>query len=208
MTIEGSSNFKVWLFDYVNPENDIIEPFMKRLKKMPTLPSTPFEYEILYGSLKNTIEEVEDFEKICLLKGYEGVMLRSPSGTYKFGRSTINDNILLKLKRFEDSEAILIDIEEKMSNQNPEKLDAFGYIKRSSALDGMISMNTTGALIVKDEHNQFKIGSGLDDKMREEIWNNKSSYIGKIVKYKYFPVGVKELPRHPVFLGFRDKEDF
>jgi DNA ligase-1 len=39
-------------------------------------------------------------------------------GTYKFGRSTVRDNILLKVKRFLDDEAVVIDIEEKMHNEN------------------------------------------------------------------------------------------
>jgi DNA ligase-1 len=72
----------------------------------------------------------------------------------------------------------------------------------------MVPMNTAGTLIVRNRDGlEFGIGSGLDDKTREELWNNKEKYIGKLVKYKYFPQGVKELPRHPVFLGFRDEED-
>lgn len=131
-----------------------------------------------------------------------------PYGTYKFGRSTVNDGILLKLKRFEDAEAILIDIEEKMSNQNAAELDNFGNIKRSASLEGMVGANTAGTLIVRNDEGQvFGIGSGLDDAMRAELWRNKDQYIGKLVKYKYFPHGVKELPRHPVYLGIRDPDD-
>lgn len=210
MTIEGTPNFKVWIFDYVNPDETKIKPFYNRMLSMPSLnvPIDCFELSILSGTNMKTLEEVEEYERICLETGYEGVMLRSPMGTYKFGRSTVRDNILLKLKRFEDAEAELISIEEKMSNQNPEEYDAFGHIKRSASLDGMVPMNTTGTLIAKNKEGQIiRIGSGLNDLMREEIWNNKEKYIGKLVKYKYFPQGVKDLPRHPVFLGFRDKED-
>jgi DNA ligase-1 len=71
----------------------------------------------------------------------------------------------------------------------------------------MIPCGTTGTLIAQNEKGIIRIGSGLDDKMREDIWSNKDSYIGKIVKYKYFSQGVKDLPRHPVFIGFRDPDD-
>jgi DNA ligase-1 len=207
MTVGGKPDFKVWVFDYLDPEGDEILPFHLRLINSPTL-DAPFDFEVLYGHPVKTIEEVESYEKIFLENGYEGVMLRDPNGTYKFGRSTVRDNILLKLKRFEDDEAELISIEEKMSNQNPEELDAFGYVKRSASLDGMVPMNTTGTLIVRNNNGMvFGIGSGLSDLMRDEIWNNKEKYIGRLIKYKYFPVGIKELPRHPVFLGFRDVED-
>lgn len=30
---------------------------------------------------------------------------------------------------------------------------------------------------------------------------------GRIVNYKHFPVGAKEAPRHPVYLGLRDPLD-
>lgn len=210
MTIDGEPNFKVWIFDYVNPEQDFINPFHVRMRSIPDInvPVECFDISILHGVSIKTQEELDEYERSCLESGYEGVMLRDPEGTYKFGRSTVNENILLKVKRFLDDEAELIDIKEKMSNQNPEDIDAFGHIKRSASLDGMIPMDTTGTLVVRDKNGlEFCIGSGLDDVMRDEIWKNKEKYIGKLVKYKYFPVGVKELPRHPVFLGFRDPED-
>lgn len=210
MTIEGTPNFKVWIFDYVNPNEEEISPFYSRMLQIPDInvPKKCFELSILHGVSIENQEELDNYERICLEVGYEGVMLRDPMGTYKFGRSTVNDNILLKVKRFLDDEAKLIEIQEKMSNQNPEELDAFGHIKRSASLDGMIPTGVAGTLIVQDKDgNTFGIGSGLNDLMREEIWNNKEKYIGKLVKYKYFPQGVKELPRHPVFLGFRDSED-
>lgn len=206
MTIEGEPEFKVWAFDYVDPDKEIL-PFYLRILNIP-LNTLPFDYELLSGTTIHSLKELERYEYICLHNGYEGVMLRDPNGTYKFGRSTVNDNILLKVKRFEDDEAELIAIEEKMSNQNVAEKDAFGYVKRSASLDGMVPMNTAGTLIVRNKDGlEFGIGSGLDDKTREELWNNKEKYIGKLVKYKYFPQGVKELPRHPVFLGFRDEED-
>lgn len=207
MTIDSICNFKVWIFDYVDPSTEAIEPFYTRMSSMPNIDSA-LNHEVLKGITVNNMEELESYETQCLQQNYEGVMLRDPYGTYKFGRSTVNDNILLKLKRFEDAEAVIIDIEEKMSNQNAAELDNFGNIKRSASLEGMVGANTAGTLIVRNSEGQvFGIGSGLDDAMRAEIWAHKEQYIGKLVKYKFFPHGVKELPRHPVFLGFRDPDD-
>ena len=207
MTIEGTPDFKVWIFDHLDSESDDIQPFYLRILNIPKL-NPPFDYEVLNGITVKSLEEIANYEKICLEAGYEGVMLRDPMGTYKFGRSTVNDNILLKVKQFLDDEAELIEIQEKMSNQNPEEKDAFGHTKRSASLEGMVATGVAGTLIVKNKEGQiFGVGSGLNDELREEIWNNKEQYIGKLVKYKYFPQGVKELPRHPVFLGFRDPED-
>lgn len=207
MTIEGTPDFKVWIFDYLDPDKNEVDPFYRRILNIPVIGAS-FEYEVLCGSNMNSLEQIGNYEKICLEEGYEGVMLRDPNGTYKFGRSTVKENTLLKVKRFLDDEAVLIDVQEKMSNQNEAQLDAFGHIKRSASLDGLIPCGVAGTLIVQNKDGQtFGIGSGLDDFMRTEIWNNKEKYIGKLVKYKYFPQGVKELPRHPVFLGFRDPDD-
>lgn len=213
MTIEGEPEFKCWIFDYVNPEWTEIFPYYYRLTFMNYEMvnynfDLPFELNFLGGDVVSNLKELEEYEQWCMNQGFEGVMLRDRNGTYKFGRSTVNENILLKVKRFEDDEAELIEIQEKMSNQNAAEKDAFGYVKRSASLDGMIPMNTAGTLIVHNKEGlEFGIGSGLTDELRQELWNNKEKYIGKLVKYKYFPQGVKELPRHPVFLGFRDPED-
>lgn len=207
MSIEGEPDFKVWLFDYVDPNGDEILPYYLRILNFPTFPNNG-QYILLSGTTIKTQEDLDSFEKICLEEGYEGVMLRDPMGTYKFGRSTVRDNILLKVKRFVDDEGILIDIEEKMHNENEAQLDAFGRTKRSSSMAGLVGADTAGTLIVENKDGQILgIGSGLNDAMRDEIWRNKEKYIGRLVKYKYFPQGVKELPRHPVFLGFRDEDD-
>ena len=45
----------------------------------------------------------------------------------------------------------------------------------------------------------------MEDK--QEIWNNRDDYLGKIVKYQHFSHGAVDLPRHSKFLGWRDPAD-
>jgi DNA ligase-1 len=208
MKIDGiPSDFKAWIFDYVNPNDNRILPFTQRMQSMPKM-NLPFDHEILWGANAESMVDVDAFETSYLNLGYEGIMLRDPNGTYKFGRSTVNENILLKVKRFLDDEAVVVGIEEKMSNQNTAEKDNFGRTKRSSAIDGKVPAGTAGAFVLeRGDGERFSCGSGFDDKLRDRIWADPDSYMGKIVKYKYFPHGVKNLPRHPVFLGFRDKDD-
>jgi DNA ligase-1 len=211
MKIEGEPEFDVWLFDYLDPSSETILSYSARMKQLSQFnleKEYPFTLHKLLGKIVNNQEELEKLDDYHLDSGFEGTMLRSPSGTYKFGRSTVRDNILLKVKRFTDDEGLLIDVHEKMSNQNDAEIDELGHTKRSSALDGMIPMNTAGSLVVSGSYGEVKVGSGLDDKMREYIWSNRDSLIGNsYVKYKFFPQGVKDLPRHPVFIGFRDSDD-
>jgi len=209
MTIKGEPEFKVWIFDYVNPEYTYILPYYLRMFELTDLPITnELNYEKLIGTNVKNHSELISVDKIYKDSGYEGTMLRDPNGTYKFGRSTVKENILLKMKSFIDDEGLLVDVLEKMSNQNELGTDELGHAKRSSAKNGMVPMNTAGSLMVQGSYGLLKVGSGLDDDMRDYIWNNKESLIGtKFVKYKFFPYGVKNLPRHPVFIGFRDPDD-
>jgi len=144
------------------------------------------------------------YEDQSLISGYEGLILRSPAGLYKFGRSTLREQGMLKLKRFVDSEAEVIGVEEEMHNGNVAKKNELGRTERSSAKAGLVGTGRMGALLVRDLVSgvEFSIGTGFNDKDRGEEWKE-----GDIVKYKSFPVGVKNKPRFPVFLGRRMKED-
>ena len=156
----------------------------------------------------NYPEEVQELEAWFLAMGAEGVMLRDPEGKYKQGRSTLKEGILLKVKRFTDEEAIVVGFEEKMHNANEATTGELGQTKRSSHQDNMIPCNTLGALVVSSEKwGEFKIGTGFDDDLRQEIWNNKEAVLGKLVKFKYFEAGCKDKPRFPVFLGWRSELD-
>ena len=154
---------------------------------------------------------LQDFELYALGQGYEGVMLRSYDGQYKHGRATLRNNSLLKLKRFLDNEAVIIGCEELMINDNPPTINELGRQERSSHKANMRPGNTLGKLIVKGLPNsshyadvEFSIGSGFTDELRRLFWSQADSLIGKIITYKHFPIGVKDKPRHPVFLRIRE----
>jgi DNA ligase-1 len=210
MSTDGKPDFKCWVFDYIDPNADTIQPYIDRINHsvLTEIDAAHDFISVLRPEIVLAEEELKAVEQAYLDAGFEGVMLRDPKGTYKFGRSTVKENILLKVKRFLDDEAELIDILEKQHNQNEAQQDAFGRTKRSVCQDGMVGAGTAGTLVVRSKDGlEFGIGTGLDDALRAAIWANPAAYKGMLIKYKYFPVGVKEKPRHPVFLGFRDADD-
>lgn len=154
-------------------------------------------------------KELLTYESKFLAQGYEGVIIRSPDAKYKHGRSTLKEGGMLKLKRFSDSEAVIIGYGEKYTNTNEAKLDELGFTKRSTAIAGMVGCDTLGELHVKDLYTgvEFSIGSGFDDITRSQLWTMDSDLIGRIVKYKYFSIGVVDKPRFPVWLSWRDEAD-
>jgi len=153
--------------------------------------------------------ELLRLEEVMLDQGYEGLMLRDPLGKYKFGRSTVSEGILLKLKRKLRSEAEVIGFEEQMHNGNEAKLDNLGYTERSSHQANKVPMGTLGALKVRDLVSgvDFNIGTGFTFADRSEIWSNQEKYLHQIASYEYLPIGVKDRPRHPTFVGWRARED-
>lgn len=151
------------------------------------------------------LSDMESWEERYLAQGYEGAMLRDPNATYKFGRSTAKEQILLKVKRFTDSDAVVIGFQELMHNGNEAKINELGLTERSSHKENKHGMGILGALVCRDPHGiQFNIGTGFTQAEREQIWQEREHFLHKTVKYKSFQVGVKEAPRHPVFLGWRN----
>ena len=151
------------------------------------------------------------FESEQLELGYEGIILRSPDGAYKHGRSTVREGGLLKLKRFDDSEAEVLEVIEEQFNGNEAQKDNLGRTKRSSAKAGKSGKGRAGALRVRDIHHgwEFEIGTGLTDADKAEWWAwwQDPARSPRLVKYKYFAVGMQERPRHPVYIAWRHPSD-
>lgn len=204
MAIEDEPDFTFWVFDY-KPHGAVefagryagLRENVKRLNHA--------HIQLVPHIKVRDAFSVYDYETKMLERGFEGIMLRDPHGLYKEGRSTMKEGGLMKLKRFTDSEAVVLGITEQMENTNEQVRDDVGKSRRSSHKSGKVGKSTLGSLQVKDVHTgiEFDIGTGLDDALRYKLWNSPGDIIGKTIKYKYQAVGVKEKPRFPVYLGVR-----
>jgi DNA ligase-1 len=115
MRKDGKSNFTYFVFDYIDPAL----AFNTRQSLLNGLDLKKFPFiKIVPQTLAHNVEELLALEVEALAAQYEGVMTRDPLGPYKFGRSGDKEGYLLKLKRFHDSEAIIIDAIEQMHNTN------------------------------------------------------------------------------------------
>ena len=215
MTESGEPDFTFYMFDYVS--TDLKTPYKDRIDELIKWRKNLFGEEaeqhikLLIPKRVNSIEELKSFEEECLNDGYEGVVLRTPNSPYKCGRATEREQFLLKIKRFLDAEGVVIGFKEEMKNMNESTKDNFGRTERSSHKDNLIPMNTLDTFQVTsiDTGVTFDIPArkGLTDAQRKQLWKNRKDLVGCIIKYSYFPVGVKNKPRHPQFLGFRDIDD-
>ncbi len=115
------------------------------------------------GNLQKMLKEV-------VKGGGEGLMLHRADALYETGRS----DILLKVKPWEDSEAIVV-----------------GYLPGKGKHAG-----STGALRVKmPDGKLFSLGSGLSDELRKN-----PPQPGTVVTYRYRDLTRKGLPRFASFL--------
>lgn len=221
MTIGCQDPVTFHTFDLCYPFEEAKKPFRQRLeiisKKLvrvvqpvdDVIAEIQEGFELVTQYYVHSWDDVLRIESDALELGFEGVMLRRADAPYKNNRSTLREQFLMKLKRLQDSEAKIIGFVELMTNENVAVIDALGYQKRSASKEGKRGANTLGALIVRDIETgvDFEVGSGFDMAARQFIWDNQKNYLGKIITYKYFPVGIVDKPRHPIFKGFRHRDD-
>jgi DNA ligase-1 len=207
MTAAWQPDFTYFVFDCWNQPGR----FADRIKHATRLDRSLARVHLLDFVEVHNLDQLVRYEEAALANGFEGVMLRDPNSPYKQGRSTLNEGYLLKVKRFSDAEAVIIGFEEEMNNGNQARIDELGRTKRSSHKANLTAKGTLGALVVRGltafDNVVFNIGSGFDAATRASFWNNRDELLGRIVAYTYFNVGVKDLPRMPVYKGLRSPID-
>lgn len=210
MAFGGRPDFRYLVFDdWSNLSLGFADRLRVADKKITYIHETfeGFRVYMIPHVLVQSLSALVDLERQYLDEGYEGMMVRSLTGLYKEGRSTVKEATLFKIKRFVDAEAVVIGVVEEYENTNVATVSETGYAKRSSADAGMIPKGTLGALVVRDTETgqEFKLGTGFTAIQRAEFW--RQDLIGRIAVYKKFPYGEKDRPRLPTFKGFRDPLD-
>lgn len=202
----GEPDFVFHVFDLVLPDYSFMERW-EELQRRYEVIAHP-RVSLLPQTLVECPMRLDEYEQWALSQGYEGVITRHPYGRYKFGRSTVKQEWLLKVKRFTDDEAEIIGFEELMHNDNEAVTNELGLTERSSHKENQVGMDMLGALVCRNTRGQiFGIGTGFTKEQRNNYWKARDSLLGETIKYKYFEVGSIDAPRHPVFVGFRMQED-
>lgn len=161
--------------------------------------------------LIENLEQLDAYESKCVAEGYEGVMLRDPRGKYKHGRSTVNENLLLKVKRMVHDEAEIVGFVERMENTSESFKDELGRSKKSYKAEDLVGTGMIGSFIVRDPKYPRDFNISASSMKRQEsaqaFRDFDTEYRGNLARYAYFPVGTDEVPRHGVFDGLRERSD-
>ena len=212
MSFNKPDDFTFYAFDKWD-EPDVFSQRLIALGELHELNSIP-NVKGAVTELLWSIEDVWEFHDRFISQGHEGIILRDPNAYYKYGRGSPVKCECIKMKEggWIDTEAKILDFFEQLENTNEQTRDNLGYAERSGHKENLIGKGTLGALRLSgffEDGREFtcRCGSGMDDELRQDIWNNLDKYRDKIVKIKYFNVGIKDKPRFPIFLGFRDPDD-
>lgn len=155
-------------------------------------------------SICSSAEAVQAELQHRLSEGYEGIMLKDPSGFYKNGRSTIRSRECLKLKPFEDAEGIVIGWKPEYENLNEQTVNELGLHSRSSSQLGKAAKPLVGALHVRSPRfsETFWV-SGFTTDLKARLYAARDSLVGTVITFKHQPCAAYDAPRHPTFLRLR-----
>lgn len=188
MSEDGTPKFTFFVFDVIDPK----VPFQERFQVAKSIVKSAKNkhIKIVEHILVKEMAKLDSIEETFLMEGFEGVMLRSLDGPYKYGRSSVTEGHLLKVKRFSDAEAEIIGYVEEVTSAER---------KPKNALGKFMCRLPNGV--------EFGVGGGFTRDERIKFWKQKDEMIGQFCKYKYFEVGMKDAPRFPSFIGIRDEND-
>ncbi|CAB4168954.1 DNA ligase [uncultured Caudovirales phage] len=228
-TYEGEP-FITWnIFDYVTDETKDLS-YVTRLKMaLNKVLHIKEQYPLLKEHLQVSpvivvwdIDELTMWEQSWLMQGYEGLIIRDPDGKYKHGRSTAKEGGLLRIKRFIDAEATVIGITEGEENNNEKQVNELGNSFRSSHKENKIGNGMVGNLICRIKEDIYDSNNELLFEKDYEITvspgsmpHNERMYyygfqqeiLGKTIKFKFFPKGIKDKPRFATYQSIRNAED-
>ena len=195
-------DFQYMVFD----RYDVQAPFMERHDDV-RRGEYPSFVKVVPQVTVHKAADVLDLFTDALAFGYEGLILRAANARYKCGRSTLNEQGMLKVKPWEDAEALIVACLPERANNNVAFTSELGRTKRSTAKAGRVDRETLGTLVVRSDRwpRDFEIGTGFTDAEKLAMWADKP--IGKLAKFRFVNVGDYDVPRHASFVGIRSPED-
>jgi DNA ligase-1 len=213
-TQEGSPVLTWYVFDYLTAATMGLcyearyEALLNRLNGLGDLALVPMPFGIV-----ENLEQVLEQDKVHLEVGYEGSIVRRPDSFYKHGRSTLTKCEVLRIKTFADDEAEIIGFEEGRKNLNEAKTNELGHTERSSHKANQVPNGQIGSLtgrvltgIFKDQVVTISPGR-MTVAEATDLFQNPQKLLGRISKFRHFPVGVKDKPRFPTHQMFRERFD-
>jgi DNA ligase-1 len=205
---QGEPDFTLWCFD--TPQVGYCKRDRLQLTQQIVDHLDHPNIRFLKHKLLHDRDELEAYLSLKLEQEYEGIMLYSPIGDYKFGKGTLREQVMLKVKPFDTAEGRIKGWFEEEQNTNEAKREQTGKLKRSSSRAGKVGKGRLGGFILEDCKTgvEVRVGGGFTKAQRIGLWKvaqeTPELLLKKLVRYKKQRVGEKDKPRHPGFVEFSD----
>ena len=204
---ELPDHLRFYCFDMLDCFND---PFELRNDKMEAL--IGLYNQIAYPVEQREVdsaEEIETYFEEVLSQGYEGLILRDPESLYKCGRFTVREGGMFKCKPVLDFDGKITGVVQstEVDEDVEKKTNELGRSVTSKKIGERHTIEKASAFWVDYEGKPLKAVLAMTNEEKIEVWKNKEKYIGQWITYKGMLVGAKDVPRHPVFLRFREPKD-
>lgn len=212
-------DFRLYAFD------NILDSSLKVEDRLAKLPGMISEYNhtirhrlgdavdriiLLPQRLVRNMEELEAFYAEALELGYEGLIYKRLGKAYKHGRSTSISQEQIKMKPLEDSEAVVLEFLEGMTNLNEPFINERGLQERSSHQENKVPNGMVGKIRCRDIYTgvEFLCSPGkMSHDVRKDAWRRREEFVGALFTYTFFPVGNYDKPRMNRFKAFRPRVD-
>ena len=170
-------------------QGECTEPLTKRKEWLESFDFGPNirTIESIRFDLDEDHDKFMDYNRLCIDKGYEGIMIKPVDGVYECRRSSL----WLKVKPFIEVSLKVVAVEE-------------GTGRNVGKLGALIVEGTDDGKFIKTN-----VGSGLTDEERDEFWKDSKSLIGQVIEVRADAItqnqdAVNEYSlRFPRFMKFR-----
>ena len=201
------SHLKFYVFDSLINCNDC---FYERLNHAETIcKKFPDLLEYVAHRKCLGVAEVEQCFDEAVKQDIEGLILRDPHGRYKYGRGTLKEALIFKVKPFITFDAKVTGVVQSTEVREgvEKKVNELGRSVTSKKKDDRVLIEKASAFWVQYKGKDLKVTLAMTDPEKEEVWKNRLKYVGKTIEYKGMLVGAKDVPRHPTMLRFREDKD-
>lgn len=142
-------------------------------------------YVIRFAETEEKFHElVTEHYQEFIEQGYEGAVLKTADHVYQPSAGSKRSNDWIKIKPQETTEGIIVDILEGKGDHQ-----------------GLV-----GKFMVKWLNVEFEVAPGnLNHESRKRIWENKDSYLGYEIEFKYQLLSIYGVPRHASAIKIRGK---
>jgi len=153
------------------------ECFTDRSSKLINLVVDFTTVNIVHTIVLNSEDEIGFWHSDNIQNGYEGSIIRWGDDGYKVNGRSSN---LLKYKDFLDIDAEIIDIVPAEQR------------------------TTWGVPVLRYNNKEFRSGTKMSFKDKEDLLTNKKDYIGKVANIRFFEYSDDGIPRFPVMIGIHE----